>query len=368
MKIRFRYFSVLLPLVLIATPLYAVSPKAGGTCSKAGATFTNAGKKYTCVKSGKKLAWNKGEAIPKGLPSPIPTPIWEIEFLSKSVRPTVAILDTALNANLPIFNGRVLYEVCILEWNNCNNGASFDEGTGAARLQEPQISQNGFAHGTQMASIFVKTNPNVNIVFIRIVGINIFGSRAIITEVMIARALDWVIKNKLRFDIQAVTMSQGHHSLSSSTDYCSSYTEVNPKIKELLTIGVPVFFPAGNRGDKNRIDFPACIPEAIAIAGYSLNPDSISSFTNADNALVDFFEVSSSPSILPNGKQVSASGTSVSAQIAAARWLAIKIAKPSLSYSEIYNLLLSTAKDINDGHGVFGKLIDMKAAMAAIDR
>ena len=34
--------------------------KAGSTCKKAGQTTTYAGKKYTCIKSGKKLVWIKG--------------------------------------------------------------------------------------------------------------------------------------------------------------------------------------------------------------------------------------------------------------------------------------------------------------------
>ncbi len=51
---------------------FAVTPKAGGTCSKAGATSAYAGKKYTCVKSGKKLVWNKGVTVP--VPKPVATP------------------------------------------------------------------------------------------------------------------------------------------------------------------------------------------------------------------------------------------------------------------------------------------------------
>ena len=47
--------------------------KAGASCTKAGATSTAAGKKFTCVKSGKKLSWNKGVAITKPTPSPTPT-------------------------------------------------------------------------------------------------------------------------------------------------------------------------------------------------------------------------------------------------------------------------------------------------------
>jgi hypothetical protein len=60
-------------------------PKSGALCSKAGLTKNYQGKKYTCVKSGKKLVWNKGNAIQKTLaaptpsssptPTPAPTPI-----------------------------------------------------------------------------------------------------------------------------------------------------------------------------------------------------------------------------------------------------------------------------------------------------
>lgn len=50
----------------------ATPPKAGATCSKAGKTATYKGKKFTCVKSGKKLVWNKGVAIPKPMTSPTP--------------------------------------------------------------------------------------------------------------------------------------------------------------------------------------------------------------------------------------------------------------------------------------------------------
>ncbi len=87
MKIRFRYLSVLLPLLLIATPLYAATPKAAGTCSKAGSTATNAGKKFTCVKSGKKLLWNKG--VTRSVPKPVATPT-----PSASATPTVSATPT----------------------------------------------------------------------------------------------------------------------------------------------------------------------------------------------------------------------------------------------------------------------------------
>lgn len=52
-------------LLLTALPISSSSAtiKAGSKCAKAGATSTSAGKKYTCIKSGKKLIWNKGVMI-----------------------------------------------------------------------------------------------------------------------------------------------------------------------------------------------------------------------------------------------------------------------------------------------------------------
>lgn len=59
---------------MIATQPSMAAVKAGAKCSKAGATATKASKKFTCVKSGKKLVWNKGVALPKSKPVATPTP------------------------------------------------------------------------------------------------------------------------------------------------------------------------------------------------------------------------------------------------------------------------------------------------------
>jgi hypothetical protein len=61
-------------LLTFTAPLQAATPKAGSKCTKAGATATSVGKKFTCVKSGTKLVWNKGVAIKKPAPVVSPTP------------------------------------------------------------------------------------------------------------------------------------------------------------------------------------------------------------------------------------------------------------------------------------------------------
>jgi hypothetical protein len=69
---KFRLVVIVALLASLPTPLNAAAPKAGAKCTKAGSTATAAGKKFTCIKLGTKLVWNKGVAIKK--PSPVATP------------------------------------------------------------------------------------------------------------------------------------------------------------------------------------------------------------------------------------------------------------------------------------------------------
>jgi len=64
--------------LFLSTPLIPVNAaaKAGAKCTKAGSTEVVKGKSYTCIKSGKKLVWNKGVTFKKvGAAQPtLPTP------------------------------------------------------------------------------------------------------------------------------------------------------------------------------------------------------------------------------------------------------------------------------------------------------
>ena len=87
--------ALLLSLSLISAPTFA-AVKAGAKCTKAGATATASGKKFTCVKSGKKLVWNKGVAIKAApMPSPIATPL-------PSPSPTPEPTPTPTSTPIPI--------------------------------------------------------------------------------------------------------------------------------------------------------------------------------------------------------------------------------------------------------------------------
>jgi hypothetical protein len=59
-----RKFLALILVVAFLSPLQSVAAvKAGDKCTKLKATATSAGKKYTCIKSGTRLVWDKGQIV-----------------------------------------------------------------------------------------------------------------------------------------------------------------------------------------------------------------------------------------------------------------------------------------------------------------
>jgi len=253
---------------------------------------------------------------------------------------TVAILDTALNANLSVFKDRIVHEVCILEWNSCPNGSSFMEGAGAASMPMNQMLRNGFNHGTKMSHAAVLTNPNIKIVFIRIVGATSTGSRQITNEPTFINALNWVSSNKDKYNIAAVAMSQGHGNYMSGQNYCPNTPLTRSLISKLNQQEVPVFLPAGNARDLTRVFWPACFSEAVTVSASSIN-DGPAIYTNYDKNITDMFALGRLKVSDANGFLFNEDGTSISVQVAAAIYVGLKAKNPALSSNEIINLMKS---------------------------
>lgn len=278
-------------------------------------------------------------------------------------QPTIAILDTALDTSLPIFKDRILFEACVTQWASCPNGQFEMEGVGSSVMKPEWISKNGFDHGTQMASIAVATNPNVKIVFVRIIGANASGLRQSTGEATVYNALDWVIRNKDKFNIQAVSMSQGHSAgRNPDPNYCPTTPVTEGKITQLMNAGVPVFFPTGNARNYTKIDWPACIPSSIAI-GATMPAETIAIYSNHDPLLTDFFALGQVKATVPGGRIVNSGGTSAATVIAATQWATIKASKPHLTYSQIYDLISKTSKPTYNSKITGGKLINLGAAL-----
>lgn len=274
--------------------------------------------------------------------------------------PTLVVMDTALDTTLSQFKGKIAQEVCILEWKTCPNGDYFMEGTGAATISPYAMTKNGFDHGTQMVSAALSTNPNMKIVFIRIAGQNINYDRQISTELTIVNSLKWVYLNKDKYNIQAVTMSQGNHNLMSGSQYCPSTPDTQNMVKSLISVGIPTFMASGNNRDYTRIDWPSCLPEVISVGAGTKN--GIELYSNHDPVLLDYIGESRMQVLTPGEILKNATGTSIATQVVGASWIAIKQAKPTLSYDQLIALIDKTSKPVKGKQGT-GKLVSLKEAL-----
>jgi hypothetical protein len=108
------------------------------------------------------------------------------------------------------------------------------------------------------------------------------------------------------------------------------------------------------------IDWPSCLPESFAIGAGSRN--GIELYSNYDPLLIDFFSNGNVRVATPGNITKNAAGTSISAQIAAAQWIALKQSKPGLSITQLSDLIFKTARSIKGRQGN-GKLFDLNGAI-----
>jgi hypothetical protein len=257
--------------------------------------------------------------------------------VSANEKPAIAIIDTAVDTS----KANVVYEVCILYEIRCPNKKSFMEGPGAATLPASQLYSNGFQHGTIMSTIASAVNKDMNIVFIRIVSMTNAGRQGYYDENLVNEALNWVITNKTKFNIVAVSASVGNHTrLKSGTNYCPINQALRNSIVSLQGLGVATIFAAGNNYDTARVDTPACTPEAIAIGSVG-ERGNVENYSNGGPDL-DFYALGTYNTSIGR-----AMGTSAATAAFAAYWA--KNYKGS--YQTTYDYLKSIGK-YAEGNGI----------------
>jgi hypothetical protein len=174
--------------------------------------------------------------------------------------PTIVVIDTGIDMSNKFVSNRIVGEVCILVQNTCPNGKNFMDGTGSATLDPKLVLGSGFYHGTQMAGIIAE-NSNANIIAIRIIGMNENGTRAVSNVSVMERSLQWVVDNKNKYNISAVSISQTIRTTSS----CMSNKSIESNVATLKSLGVLVAASSGNDSDYVRTSFPACLKDIVSI-------------------------------------------------------------------------------------------------------
>lgn len=284
---------------------------------------------------------------------------------ASDLAPSVAILDTSVDSKIIEVEQNLLHEVCILEWSVCPNGRDFLEGPNSAYLPVKYGLSSSFDHGTQMASIAISTNPSLPIVFMRIIGAAGSGARLRTTEQTVYQALEWVLNNRLRFNIQAVALAQSSHNLLSYKDYCPKSARSATAITNLFNAGIPVFVASGNDGDKSRVSWPGCLPLAIPIG--AITNGQISSYSNVDPDLSIFFAAGEAKARSSLQLKVNASGTSVSTQVFAAMWIYLRTQLPELSLMESISFMKSIARQVKFQEKI-GYWIDKDDLILAVEK
>jgi hypothetical protein len=177
---------------------------------------------------------------------------------------TLVIIDSGINTTLPWAKAAVIEEACFIEFGSCPNMLPSMVGPGAASLDPKLVVDKAMSHGTQMASVAVAANPNVKIVFVRIVGMSAKGYANTYTTKAVSKAMDWVAANAARLNVGAVSVSIGRVYKEAACPVLAE-PKLQSQIVGLAAINIPTVIAAGNNSDQKKINYPACIPEAIAV-------------------------------------------------------------------------------------------------------
>jgi hypothetical protein len=177
---------------------------------------------------------------------------------------TLVIIDSGINAQLPWAKAAVVEEACFIEYGTCPNGKASMTGAGAAALDPKLVVDKAMSHGTQMASVAVAANPNVKIVFVRIVGMSAKGYANTYTTKAVSLAMEWVTANAARLNVGAVSISMGRVYKEAACPVLAE-PKLQSQIIGLAAMNIPTVISAGNNSDQTKINYPACIPQAIAV-------------------------------------------------------------------------------------------------------
>lgn len=256
--------------------------------------------------------------------------------------PAIAVIDsgqpTALFQN-------IVTEVCIVESYACPNGKMFMEGPGASNIAP--FTNAALTHGTEMLDIVRKVNPSAGLIPIRIVGITPAGNPSLYSNTAVKMALDWVVTNRVKYNISAVMVAQG--KIFSG---CAVPAGTAEAVASLKANNVPVIAAAGNDSNRTAMFSIACLPDVISI-GATDNPDPgvsgkaycdtcapyIARYSNG-TALTSFYLNARWYVLQPNGKTKFMVGTSNATAAMAGWW----VLNQKATYADTYAFMISTSK------------------------
>lgn len=205
---------------------------------------------------------------------------------------SIAIIDMQFNSSL--VGGNIL-DVCV---SACNTN-----------LVPKSYQLSDYNHGTQMAQIVRKNNPDVRLILIRAGATNVSP----VTSLGLRDALSWIIANKVENNIIAVSASINAGNPATCTPVGGvQKNDIISRIDAMQSIGVPLIASAGNAVRNASLNYPACLPNVIAVT--SPNRQGIG------NGNLDYLVRTDKTNFTTSYGPVSFLTTSATAALVAANW------------------------------------------------
>ena len=134
-------------------------------------------------------------------------------------------------------------------------------------------------HGTAMAEVARRNNPNVPLVLLRSATVNNKGAVAILNGNDFLAALKWVDANSS--NVSAVSFSYGLSGNMAKPGDCKlsptglvNIKIVDPAIRSTVTSlknkGIPVFVSTGNDSNRKPVAYPACITDTVSVSTFPI--------------------------------------------------------------------------------------------------
>jgi hypothetical protein len=140
-------------------------------------------------------------------------------------------------------------------------------------------------HGTAMAEVARRNNPNVPLVLLRSANVDKKGAVGILNGNDFLAALKWVDANSST--VSAVSFSYnlsgnmnkpgdmtkpGDCKLSPTglVDIYKADPAIRATVASLKTKGIPVFVSTGNNDNKKPVNYPACITDTVSVSTFSV--------------------------------------------------------------------------------------------------
>ena len=159
--------SILISLSLLAPQESIAAAKAGTKCLKIGQTATVANKKFTCIKSGKNLVWNKGVLVPikatpvqspSATPKPTSTPTPTPNLLEETIIKNTIVAKMADVSMYETFyemkNIKFIVPILAFSLFSCNDYLDINETTN--NLEFDQVTPRQLLPGAEVTTFRVQ--------------------------------------------------------------------------------------------------------------------------------------------------------------------------------------------------------------------